>query len=136
MKLVKFIFEAPLLVLCWCRGLKTNRGRAGTSTSVGLQQPHIYNNKTTTAFDRQEAGLIYEEEEEEEEEDDPVFLFRQRSKFSWLVKYFSKLLPLSLLDPRVFGQGTDSRGTDSRGTDSKNFWSRNQPTTYFEATYC
>ena len=43
---------------------------------------------------------------------------------SRLVKYFSKVLPLSLLDPRVFGQVTDSRGTESRGIDLKNFWSR------------
>ena len=43
---------------------------------------------------------------------------------------------LSLLDPRVLVKGLISHGTESRGIDSKNFWSRNQPTTYFEATYC
>ena len=52
----------------------------------------------------------------------PVFFFVSIGEAnSRLVKYFSKLLPLSLLDPRVFGQGTDSRGTESRGIDSKNF---------------
>ena len=52
------VFEAPLLVLCWCRGVKTNGGRAGTSTSVGLQShAHLHNkgfyiktiNKATTS---------------------------------------------------------------------------------------
>ena len=54
----------------------------------------------------------------------PCFFVSIGQANSRLVKYFSKLLPLSLLDPRVFGQGTDSRGTESRGIDSKNFWSR------------
>ena len=140
MKLVKFIFEAPLLVLCWCRGLKTNRGRAGTSTSVGLQSHAHLHNKGFRYQDY--AGFIYEEGQRGQDNNPRVFLFDgsflfvgswfcSTEVFSWLRRkffearqIFSKFLPLSLLDPRVFGQGTDSRGTESRGIDSKNFWSR------------
>ena len=158
MKLVKFIFEAPLLVLCWCRGLKTNRGRAGTSTSVGLQSHAHLHNK---GFRYQDCG-VHIRRRPKRTRQQPTCVFVRRKcfrgfvgSFSRLVKYFRSFYPYPYwiqeflvkgliraglshvgLIRRIFGPESGSRGTDSRETDceSNNFWSR-QSTTYFEATY-
>ena len=55
LKLLRFIFQAPLLVLCSRRPrrVKTNRGRAGTSTSVCESNPSTEQgaHRKTTTFD-------------------------------------------------------------------------------------
>ena len=126
---------------------------SGRSNSI----THIYTTrgfdiKTTTAFDRQEAGFIYEEEEDDD-------WFCSTEVFSWLSSEVFVALKIRRFYPypywiqefwvkeliraglirvglirRIFGYETDShpRGTDSRGIESNNFWSR-LPTYYLQS---
>ena len=128
------VFEAPLL-LVWCRGVKTNKGRAGTSTSVG-RQSHAHLHNKGFLISRLLPHLTYctwfntwlfvvelavRRQIVRRQIVSTAFLFRSSKQIRGSSNLFFEGFTPIPTGSKSFGQGTDSRGTDSRGTDSNNF---------------